>query len=114
MAMISKETAEHYTWGDICDGWHLLKSSSLSVIQERVPAGGAEVKHYHEHAHQFFFISAGEATLELVDDRFVLHSGQGLSVPPKTPHRLLNEGKEDLSFLVISAPQSHGDRVVVL
>jgi hypothetical protein len=40
-------TAEHYVWGDVCDGWHLVKSPSLSVIQERVPPGGAEVKHYH-------------------------------------------------------------------
>jgi mannose-6-phosphate isomerase-like protein (cupin superfamily) len=34
-------------------------------------------------------------------------------VPPKTPHRLLNRGRKDLTFLVISAPMSHGDRVAV-
>jgi hypothetical protein len=35
----STENAENYKWGNNCDGWHLLKSDSLSVIQERMPAG---------------------------------------------------------------------------
>jgi len=30
--MISKETAEHYAWGQNCDGWHLVDSVELSVI----------------------------------------------------------------------------------
>lgn len=111
--IISKENAEYYKWGEICDGWHLLKSDDLSVIQERVPPGGTEVKHYHERAHQFFFVLAGQATLEIEEKRFVLNAQQGISVLPKVPHRLLNEAHEDLLFLVISAPKSHGDRVLV-
>lgn len=113
MEIVSRENAEHYTWGGVCDGWHLLKTSALSVIQERVPPGGAEVKHYHEEAHQFFFVLSGEATLEIKDKRLGLGPQQGVSVPPKVPHRLLNETKQDLSFIVVSAPKSHGDRVLV-
>ncbi len=113
MEIVSRENAEHYTWGGVCDGWHLLKSSALSVIQERVPPGGAEVKHYHEQAHQFFFVISGEATLEIQHKKIVLRPQQGVSVPPKVPHRLLNEAKQDLSFIVVSAPMSHGDRVLV-
>ncbi len=111
--IVSRDTAEHYTWGEMCDGWHLLKSSGLSVIQERVPPGGAEQMHYHNHAHQFFFVLSGEATLEIDDHRRVLHSQQGISVPPGLPHRLVNEANQDLTFIVISAPQSHGDRRLV-
>lgn len=113
MEIVSVENAEHYTWGGVCDGWHLLKSNALSVIQERVPPGGAEVKHYHEKAHQFFFVLSGEATLEFNGKQLVLIPQQGVSVPPETPHRLLNKAKEDLSFIVISSPMSHGDRVLV-
>ena len=36
MALVSIKNAEHYFWGEKCDGWHLAKSSGLSVIQERV------------------------------------------------------------------------------
>lgn len=39
----SIETADHYVWGEVCDGWHLLRRKDLSVIQERVPAGRAQV-----------------------------------------------------------------------
>ena len=113
MEIVSTENAEHYIWGGICDGWHLLKSSGLSVIQERVPPGGAEVRHYHERAHQFFFVLSGEATLEVEDKRFVLGPQQGLSIPPKVPHRLLNEAKQDVSFIVVSSPLSHGDRILI-
>ena len=113
MEIVSIENSEHYSWDKICDGWHLLKSPALSVIQERVPAGAAEARHYHEKAQQFFFVLSGEATMELEDKKFVLGPRQGIAVPPLAPHRLLNEGKEDLSFLVVSAPMSHGDRVLV-
>ena len=53
--VISIENAEHYIWGEISDGWHLVKREDLSIIQERVPAGGAEVMHYHKTARQFFY-----------------------------------------------------------
>jgi len=113
MEIVSSENAEHYTWGGVCDGWHLLKTSNLSVIQERVPPGGTEVKHYHEKAYQFFYILTGEATIEIKDKKFVLDSSEGISVPPNVPHRLLNEGNQDLSFIVVSSPMSHGDRIPV-
>jgi mannose-6-phosphate isomerase-like protein (cupin superfamily) len=113
MEIVSSENAEHYTWGGVCDGWHLLRACNLSVIQERVPPGGAEVNHYHEKAHQFFYILSGEATIEIKDKKFVLGSRKGISVPPKTPHRLLNESNQDLVFIVVSSPMSHGDRIVV-
>lgn len=113
MEIVSLENVEHYTWGDICEGWHLLKSSNLSVIQEHVPPGGSEVKHYHEKAHQFFFILSGEATLEIKDQKKVLGPHEGISIPPNVPHRLLNESNQDLSFIVVSSPMSHGDRILV-
>jgi hypothetical protein len=39
--------AEHYVWGSVCDGWRLLNEADLSVIQERVPPGQGEVRHFH-------------------------------------------------------------------
>lgn len=113
METVSLKNAEHYTWGGVCDGWHLLKSAALSVIQERVPPGGSETMHYHEKAHQFFFVLSGVATLEFKGQRLVLGPQQGVSIPPTVPHRLLNETQADLSFIVVSSPMSHGDRILV-
>lgn len=111
--VISAQNAEHYSWGDNCDGWHLVKSPHLSVIQERVPAGSFEVRHYHEKSHQFFFVLSGQATLEVNGQKFLLNAQEGMEVPPNTPHQLLNESNEDVNFLVISQPPSHSDKISV-
>jgi mannose-6-phosphate isomerase-like protein (cupin superfamily) len=42
----------------------------------------------------------------------VLGPQQGISIPPKVSHRFWNEGKEGLSFIVVSAPMSHGGCVL--
>ena len=56
----SVQNTEHYVWGDGCDGWHLLKERDLSVIQERVPPGVGEVRHFHSQSRQYFFILRGQ------------------------------------------------------
>src|SRR5262249_48555468 len=111
--MISKETAEHYVWGGNCDGWHLVKCAELSVIHERMPANTAEVRHFHSKARQFFFVLSGTATLEIDGRREILQQHEGAEVPPNVPHQMCNESNEDVEFIVLSQPASHGDRVNV-
>ena len=53
---IGHRNAEHYTWGEDCDGWHLVREPALSVIEESMPPGAQEVRHYHEKAQQFFYV----------------------------------------------------------
>ncbi|MNI87914.1 Cupin domain protein [compost metagenome] len=110
---ISKNNAEHYLWGNQCDGWHLVKDQQLSVIHERMPAGTAEVKHYHEKALQFFFVLSGTATLEVEGAEIELHPQEGVEVKPLVAHQMFNKSGADVEFLVISQPTSRGDRVVV-
>ncbi|MVM34061.1 cupin domain-containing protein [Spirosoma sp. HMF4905] len=110
---ISTQNAEHYTWGDQCDGWHLVKSDSLSIIQERMPPGTVEVKHYHQKSHQFFFVLAGEATMEIGQETIHLKANEGIEIPPLVPHQMRNDSSNDVVFTVTSMPKSHGDRIVV-
>ena len=111
MCAVSIDNAEHYTWGDQCDGWHLARSPKLSVIQERVPAGCGERQHLHRQAEQFFYVLSGVASLKLADASHTLTAGQGLHVPAGTPHSLVNNHADELRFLVVSTPPSHGDKV---
>ena len=108
----SKETAEHYSWGDRCDGWHLVKHPDLSVIQERMPPRTSEVRHFHNRARQFFYILSGKAVMEIDGREIRLVARQGLHIEPRIPHQMKNESDEDVHFLVISQPASHGDREV--
>jgi len=109
--MISIENAEHYIWGGNCDGWHLLKRDDMSLIQERVPAGGAEVMHYHERARQFFYVLEGEGRMVLEAQEIILQKGQGLEISPMIKHQFKNESQADVDFLVISIPSTRGDRI---
>lgn len=107
---VSLDTAEHYIWGEVCDGWRLLKHDDLSVIQERVPAGSGEVRHFHTRARQFFYVLSGTATLEFDDRSVTFGAGHGVHVPPGIPHRFANASSEDVVFLVVSSPSTAGDR----
>lgn len=110
---ISTATAEHYHWGDLahpCDGWHLLRSSELSVIEERMPQGTAEQRHIHHRSRQLFYVLAGELTLELDGEHHQLRPGEALEIAPGKAHQAINRGEADTRFLVTSQPPSHGDR----
>lgn len=108
--MIDKNKAEHYVWGQNCDGWHLLKSSEFSIIQEYMPPNTFETRHKHNTSRQFFFILAGEATIEVDGKIQYLQVNQGVEIPPQTPHQMMNKSNAVLEFLVVSCPPSHGDR----
>jgi mannose-6-phosphate isomerase-like protein (cupin superfamily) len=113
MQTVSISNAEHYVWGEACDGWHLLKRGDMSVIQECIPAGGSEAMHYHTAARQFFFVLEGEATLVFEDGEVEMKKGDGLEIPPQTRHQFTNRSEADVSFLVLSVPTTRGDRVNV-
>ncbi len=115
MQTISSATAEHYLWGGPqspkCDGWHLVKTPELSIIEEVMPAGASEVRHSHVRARQFFFVLEGELTLEVERREFVLQAAQGIEISPGQAHQAMNKSGHRVRFLVTSQPASHGDRV---
>jgi mannose-6-phosphate isomerase-like protein (cupin superfamily) len=109
--VVSIENTEHYIWGEVCDGWHFLKRDDMSIIRERVPAGAAEVMHYHTKARQFFYILDGEGTMAFEDRQVALYKGDGIEIPPEIRHQFKNQSSADVHFLVISVPSTRGDRV---
>jgi mannose-6-phosphate isomerase-like protein (cupin superfamily) len=113
MTPIDTTKAEHYNWGNGCDGWHFLKRDDLSVIVERVPPGQAEVKHYHNASRQFFFILDGVGTIKFDDETIQLKKNQGIEIAPHVAHQFRNDSASDVQFIVVSSPKSHGDRVTV-
>jgi mannose-6-phosphate isomerase-like protein (cupin superfamily) len=109
--LVSHATAERYGWGEACHAWFLLRSATLHVIEESMPPGASEVEHYHRRATQFFYVLHGE--LSMRDGKGVtrIPAGHGVAVAPGRPHQATNASADDVRFLVISSPPSHGDRV---
>ncbi|MFB9327153.1 cupin domain-containing protein [Paenibacillus aurantiacus] len=107
----SKAAAPHYKWGDDCDGWRLVDRPDQSIIHERMPAGTAEERHYHELAQQFFFVLSGSAVMEVAGELYRLDQQEGIEVAAGLSHCIRNESAEPVEFLVISAPTTRGDRI---
>jgi len=108
---VSRDNAEHYTWGENCEGWNLVRNADLSVIEEVMPPATAEQIHRHRVAQQFFYILTGEAVMEFGDKKVAMRDGQGVTVNPGVPHRIRNLSNSDVRFLVISQPSTkNGDR----
>jgi mannose-6-phosphate isomerase-like protein (cupin superfamily) len=109
--MVDRQTAQHYSWGSGCDGWHLVQTPALSVIEERMPPGTSEVRHYHQKANQFFYVLRGILNINVEGNDVALKSGQGLHIPAGESHQVHNRSANDVEFIVVSNPPSHGDRV---
>ena len=110
-SVINRQNSEHYIWGELCDGWHLVRDANLSVIEECMPPGTAELRHRHSEAQQFFFVLSGRAIMEVEGNLIELACGDGVRVLPGKRHQIRNESTEPVKFLVISQPPSHGDRI---
>jgi mannose-6-phosphate isomerase-like protein (cupin superfamily) len=113
--IVGPQTAEHYKWGGLhsedCDGWHLVRTADLSIIEELMPPGTSEVGHLHIRSRQFFYVLEGELTVEVEHQSFVLKAGSGLEVPPGQQHQVFNRSPNPTRMLVTSQPPSHGDRI---
>jgi mannose-6-phosphate isomerase-like protein (cupin superfamily) len=107
---VSTASAEHYTWGDGCDGWHLVRAPGLSVIEERMPPGTAEARHRHAAARQLFYVLEGELQMEVEGVVHTLGARTALEIAPGVAHQARNASAADVRFLVVSQPPSHGDR----
>jgi mannose-6-phosphate isomerase-like protein (cupin superfamily) len=108
---ISRQTGQHYSWGNGCDGWHLVKTEALSVIEEKMPPGTSEVRHYHQKANQFFYVLRGNLNIEVDGNEHALSAAQGLHIKAGEHHQVFNRSACDVEFLVVSNPPSHGDRI---
>ena len=108
--VVDASNAEHYVWGEINDGWRLVDRADLSVIQEKMAPGGKEVRHRHLKARQFFYVIAGEFTMELEGVRHTLKPRQGIEIPPGAAHQAMNLSDTPAEFVVTSMPNSRGDR----
>lgn len=100
----------HYLWGDHCDGWRLIDGPDLSLREEGIPPGCAEAPHVHHISRQIFYVLAGELTIQLPGRTVVAAAGEAVEIAPGQPHLVRNGGNQDLRLLLVSSPDTAGDR----
>lgn len=110
-SIISTKNSQHFTWGNVCDGWWLKKGGRFTVIAEIMPTGAKEIKHFHNETEQFFYVLDGVLTVELNNNICHLNKDESIIILSGVPHRVVNNSDRDVQFLVVSCPDSHDDRV---
>lgn len=113
MKKIDRHTARHYNWKDVCDGWHFVDRDELSVIAEKMPPHTAEDMHYHSKSRQFFYLLSGLATMKFAEREETLYAGEGIEIAPGETHQMCNHSEQDIEFIVVSMPKSHGDKFLL-
>lgn len=111
MQKVTRQTAEHFNWETVCDGWHYLRRDDLSVIAEKMPPHTCEARHYHNKSRQFFYILSGQAVMRFEGENVTLDAGSGIEIEAQEIHQMTNCSDQPLEFLMISIPPSHGDKV---
>jgi mannose-6-phosphate isomerase-like protein (cupin superfamily) len=78
--------------------------SEASVTLVQVDPGVVIGLHSHGEGHETAFVLSGQGVLGLPEGEVVLGPGDGVTVPPKTPHTLRNSGEEPMQILAIHIP----------
>ncbi|MFC4670219.1 cupin domain-containing protein [Seohaeicola nanhaiensis] len=102
--------ANHYLWGEACDGWRLTDHPDLALREERLPPGTAEAPHFHIRSRQIFYVLAGVLSIDLPGRTLIATPGEAVEISPGLPHLVANRGTDDLRLLLVSAPDTAVDR----
>ncbi|WP_371328509.1 cupin domain-containing protein [Pantoea sp. 1.19] len=81
--MTSNTHAEHSSWGNEGDGWHLVKRQDMSIIHENKSAGREETRHLHHLSRQFFFVLSGELKMDVADKTHRLTAHRRIEIAPQ-------------------------------
>jgi len=96
-------------WAPGCFDWEYLSIRELSIkLEKMAPRSGSE-PHAHKTSRQVFFIIKGEARFYLMDKEYILKPLDGIEVPPRQKHWIVNASDEELLFLLVSSPRTEDD-----
>ncbi|GAB3022293.1 cupin domain-containing protein [Mycobacterium bourgelatii] len=84
-------------------------SSLFSAQLTKFGPGGGSSPHSHTYNHAFYFLS-GRCKVQIEDDVWEVEAGSFVKVPASKQHSVINDGTEDLVFLVIYDPPNVDDR----
>ncbi len=117
--METSRTLRHIPSFRAADGAHIqelagrttgLASHSLAVITH--PPGTASRDHQHTLADEIYFVQAGRGRVRVGDASWAIGPGDVVVIRPGQPHKLWNDGPDDLVLIVSCAPAYQVEEVV--
>ncbi len=87
---------------------HAVRNQSLAEAQLSVD--GVTTLHRHLCSEEIYHVTRGLGEVEIGGERWPMTAGDSCVIPPGTPHRIFNRGREPLRLLCCcSPPYSHAD-----
>jgi mannose-6-phosphate isomerase-like protein (cupin superfamily) len=83
-------------------GQELAVNHSLARVV--IPPGKSSSTHYHQQAHESYFILQGQGSMTVNGDRFTLTPGDACYLEPGDLHHIHSSGEVDLVFLAACVP----------
>lgn len=85
-------------------------NANQSLAEATVPPGGKTLPHRHRTSEELYHFTEGEGMMILGQERFAVHAGDTVCIPPGEPHGLENTGEGPLRLLCCcSPPYAHED-----
>ncbi len=111
LKVVSTKNTQSYKWQEHCDGWWIKRIGKFTIIEEMMPPGTHEIKHFHSQVEQFFYCLEGEIHIEIDSKEYVLSKNEGISIKATIAHQVFNRSSQNVRFLVVSYPNAYEDRV---
>lgn len=86
-----------------------------SLAEARLAPGAQTEAHRHPNTEEIYYILSGEGVMRIAgEEPRTVGPGDGIAIPPGTPHQIRNTGTTDLVFLCCCVPAyTHEDTVMV-
>lgn len=85
-------------------------NAKQSLAEATIPPGTSTHLHRHAVTEEIYHVAAGVGLMHLGDEKFPIHPGDTICIPPGTAHAVRNTGDEPLRLLCCCTPAySHDD-----
>ena len=81
-----------------------IEYSQISIAKTVLIPGAVVSKHYHKLSEEVYFFTAGEGTMVIDQQSFIVKDGDLVFISPNECHELNVKGDDDLEFIAITIP----------
>jgi mannose-6-phosphate isomerase-like protein (cupin superfamily) len=119
MDVVNRESASPFVTKDGSEIREILahRNSAIrnqSLAEATVFPGQTTEAHYHPKTEEIYYILGGEGEVFVGSEARRVSVGDGIAIPPGTPHQIRNRGDVELVFLCCCAPAyEHDDTVMI-
>jgi mannose-6-phosphate isomerase-like protein (cupin superfamily) len=80
-----------------------------SVAEATIPMGTETHSHMHTLSEEIYLVTSGAGRMQLGDKYFDIHTGDTITIAPKTMHCVSNSGNTDLVIICVCVPAYEHD-----